>query len=249
VEGRGAFYEEAGAIRDVVQNHLFQVLCTLAMEPPVHTDSESIRNEKVKVLQAIPPLGERSVGRGQFRGYRREQGVASDSQVETFAALRLEVNSWRWHGVPFYTRAGKCLPVTCAEVVVHLRRPPAVSRDATLMQNWLRLRIGPDMTIAFGAMVRARGEETVGQPTEMVASSHPRVDEMDAYGKLLRDAMDGDATLFAREDHVEETWRIVDPVLKEAPPGFEYEPETWGPAEADERLAPSGGWRNPAVTG
>jgi glucose-6-phosphate 1-dehydrogenase len=249
VQGRGGFYEETGAIRDVIQNHLFQVLSNLAMEPPVRTDSESIRDEKVKVLRAIPPLEDPSVVRGQFRGYRKEAGVAPDSQVETFAALRLEVNSWRWQGVPFYIRAGKCLPVTCAEVVVRLRRPPTVYQGFNLTPNWLRLRISPEVTIALGMMVIAPGDETVGQAAEMIASRCPRADEEDAYERVLGDAMEGDATLFAREDYVEEAWRIVDPVLKAGTPVYEYEPGTWGPAEADQRVAPSGGWLNPVVTG
>jgi glucose-6-phosphate 1-dehydrogenase len=249
VQGRGGFYEEAGAIRDVIQNHLLQVLCNLAMEAPVRTDSESIRDEKVKVLRAIPPLNERSVVRGQFHGYRKEKGVAPDSQVETFAALRVEINSWRWQGVPFYIRAGKCLPVTCAEVAVRLRRPPTVYQGVALTPNWLRLRISPEVTIALGMMVMAPGEEMVAQPAEMIASHHPRPDEMDAYEKVLGDAMLGDATLFAREDYVEEAWRIVDPVLKAGTPIYEYEPGIWGPGEVEQRVVPPGGWLNPTVTG
>ncbi|HSB81075.1 MAG TPA: glucose-6-phosphate dehydrogenase [Candidatus Methylomirabilis sp.] len=249
VQGRGTFYEETGTIRDVVQNHLFQVLANLAMEPPVRTDSESIRDEKVKVLRAIAPLDEASVVRGQFRGYRKEKGVAPDSQVETFAALRLTINSWRWQGVPFYIRAGKCLPVTCAEVVVRLRRPPALYQGFNLTQNWLRLRIGPEVTIALGMMVMAPGEETVGQATEMIASSSTRADEMDAYERVLGDALKGDATLFAREDYVEEAWRIVDPVLKAGAPVYEYEPGTWGPKEVEQRATPPGGWLDPVMAG
>jgi glucose-6-phosphate 1-dehydrogenase len=249
LQGRGAFYEEAGSIRDVVQNHLFQVLANLAMEPPVRSDSESIRDEKVKVLRAIPPLEEASAVRGQFRGYRTERGVARDSQVETFAALRLEVNSWRWQGVPFYIRAGKCLPVTCAEVVVRLRRPPTVYHGFNLTPNWLRLRIGPEVTIALGMMVMAPGEETVGQAAEMIASSSPHADEMDAYERVLGDALKGDPTLFAREDYVEEAWRIVDPVLKAGTPVYEYEPGTWGPKEVDQRATPPGGWLDPVLAG
>ncbi len=249
VQGRGAFYEETGTIRDVVQNHLFQVLANLAMEPPVRPDSESIRDEKVKVLKAIPPLEEKSVVRGQFRGYRKEKGVAPDSTVETFAALRLEVDSWRWQGVPFYIRAGKCLPVTCAEVVVRLRRPPTVYPGFTLTPNWLRLRISPEVTIALGMMVMAPGEETVGQVAEMIASRHPRAEDMDAYERMLGEALKGDATLFAREDYVEEAWRIVDPVVKAGTPVYEYEPGTWGPKEVDQRAAPPGGWLDPMATG
>ncbi len=249
VQGRGAFYEEAGTIRDVVQNHLFQVLANLVMEPPVRTDSESIRDEKVKVLKAMPALDGRNVVRGQFRGYRQEQGVAPDSTVETFAALRLEVQSWRWQGVPFYIRAGKCLPVTCAEVVVRLRRPPTMYPSLDLPANHLRFRISPEVTIGLGMTIMAPGEETGGQAAEMIASRHPRPDEMDAYERVLGDAMQGDATLFAREDYVEEAWRIVDPVLKAGTPVYDYEPGTWGPSEAERNVSPPGGWLNPVVTG
>ncbi|HEV2968680.1 MAG TPA: glucose-6-phosphate dehydrogenase [Pirellulales bacterium] len=248
VQGRGAFYEETGAIRDVIQNHLFQVLANLAMEPPVRTDSESIRDEKVKVLKAIPPLDAKNVVRGQFSGYRQEPGVARDSKVETFAALRLEIDSWRWRGVPFYIRAGKCLPVTCAEVVVRLRRPPTMYRGLHLKSNYLRARISPDITIALGMMTMAAGDDAAAQEVELIASRHPRAEEMDAYERLLGDAMSGDQTLFAREDYVEEAWRIVDPVVKAGTPVFEYEPHTWGPSEADHHVAPPGGWQNPVVT-
>ena len=213
IQGRGAFYDKTGTIRDVVQNHLFQVLANLAMEPPVRTDSESMRDEKVKVLKAIPPLDPKDLVRGQFRGYRDEKGVAPDSQVETFVALRLEVNSWRWQGVPFYIRAGKSLPVTCTEVVVRLRRPPTVFPTCSPAPNHLRFRISPEVTIAFGLTVMDREEKMVGQSIELLASRHPGPGEMDAYERVLGDAMAGDATLFAREDYVEEAWRIVDPVL------------------------------------
>jgi glucose-6-phosphate 1-dehydrogenase len=247
VQGRGAFYDETGAIRDVVQNHLFQVLTNLAMEPPVRTDSESIRDEKVKVLKAMPSLDAKHLVRGQFRGYRGEAGVAPDSKVETFAALRLEIDSWRWQGVPFYIRAGKCLPVTCVEVVVRLQRPPTMFQGFDLEQNYCRLRISPDVTFAIGANVVAPGEETGSQTAEMLGTRLPRADEMDAYERVLGDAMHGDATLFAREDYVEEAWRIVDPVLKDGTLLYEYEPGTWGPQEVDSSVAPPGGWQNPTV--
>jgi glucose-6-phosphate 1-dehydrogenase len=247
VQGRGAFYDGTGTIRDVIQNHLFQVLCNLAMEPPVRTDSESIRDEKVKVLKAIPPLEAKNLVRGQFGGYRQEQGVAPDSQVETFAALQVEVNSWRWKGVPFYIRAGKCLPVTCTEVLGRFRKPPTVIRDSALTPNHFRFRISPEVSIAIGTTVMAPGEEMVGQSVEMLASRHPSADEMDAYERVLGDAMLGDATLFAREDYVEEAWRIVDPALKANTPIHEYEPQTWGPAEAAQKVVPACGWDNPNV--
>jgi glucose-6-phosphate 1-dehydrogenase len=245
VQGRGAFYEEAGALRDVVENHLFQVLTNLAMEPPVRTDSESIRDEKVKLVKAIPPLKAANVVRGQFRGYRSESGVARDSQVETFVALRLEVDSWRWKGVPFYLRAGKSLPVTCTEIVVRLRQPPTMFGDFDLKPNYCRMRISPDITIAIGANAIAPGQETVSEVVEMVVTHHPGAEEMDAYERLLGDALAGDATLFAREDYVEEAWRIVEPVLGSMPPPYEYEPGTWGPKGRD--VSPPGGWHNPTV--
>jgi glucose-6-phosphate 1-dehydrogenase len=247
IQGRGAFYDETGTVRDVVQNHLFQVLTNLVMEPPVRTDSESIRDGKVKVLTAIPPLEARNLVRGQFQGYRNEPGVAPDSTVETFVALRLEIDSWRWQGVPFYIRAGKCLPVTCAEVVVRLRRPPTMFQGFDLAANYCRFRVSPDVTFAIGANVIAPGEETQSRIAEMLGTRHPHAEEMDAYERVLGDAMQGDATLFAREDYVEEAWRIVDPVLKAGTPVYEYEPGTWGPKEVDARVAPPGGWQDPKV--
>src|SRR5437899_977881 len=247
IQGRGAFYDQTGAVRDVVQNHLFQVLSNLAMEPPVRADSESIRDEKVKVLKAIPALKASDMVRGQFRGYRTEKGVAADSKVETFVALRLQIDSWRWQSVPFYIRAGKSLPVTCTEVTVRLRQPPTMFHNFALESNYCRFRISPDVTIAIGANLVAPGQETVSQTAEMVGTQLPRADEVDAYERMLGAAMNGDATLFAREDYVEEAWRIVDPVLKDGTPVFEYEPGTWGPKEVDSRILPPGGWQNPAI--
>ena len=246
VQGRGGFYDQTGAIRDVVQNHLFQVLCNLAMEAPVRMDSESIRDEKVKVLKAIPALEEKNVVRGQFRAYLDEKGVAPGSKVETFAALRLDINSWRWQGVPFYIRAGKSLPVTCTEIVCRLRKPPTVIPADVLKSDYLRFRISPDVVIAMGMTVMAPSERMAGQPAEMIASQHPDAEEMDAYERVLGDAMAGDATLFAREDYVEEAWRIVDPVLKKDTPVYSYDPKTWGPNEV-EQVAPPGGWQNPVI--
>ena len=248
IQGRGAFYDQTGAIRDVVQNHLFQVLANLTMEPPVRTDSESIRDEKVKVLRAIPPLEPRNVVRGQFRGYRNENGVAPNSQVETFAALQLEIDSWRWRGVPFYIRAGKSLPVTCTEVLVQLHQPPTMYQGFDLKPNYCRFRISPDVTLAFGLNVLAPAEDS-DESVELLASHHPGADEMDAYERVLGDAMAGDASLFAREDYVEEAWRIVDPVLKAGTPVYDYEPNSWGPREVEERVLPAGGWHNPTVAG
>jgi len=245
VQGRAAFYEEAGAIRDVVENHLFQLLTNLAMDPPIRTDSESIRDEKVRLLRAIPPLNPANVVRGQFRGYRAEDGVANESRVETFAALRLEIDSWRWKGVPFYIRAGKRLPVTCTEIVVRWRQPPTMFADFDLRPNYCRMRISPDVTIAIGANVIAPGQETRSDVVEMVVTSHPGAEEMDAYERLLGDALVGDATLFAREDYVEEAWRIVDPVLRPTTAPYEYEPGTWGPK--GRYVVPPAGWQDPEV--
>jgi glucose-6-phosphate 1-dehydrogenase len=247
VQGRGAFYDQTGTIRDVIQNHLFQVLANLAMEPPARSDSESLRDEKVKVLKSIPPIAEKDLLRGQFRGYRKEPGVAPDSQVETFAALRLEIDSWRWQDVPFYIRAGKCLPVTCTEVVVRLRQAPRIFPHCISTPNHLRFRINPDMTIAVGTTVMDTDDREVGGQVELLASHCPGANEMDAYERVLGDAMNGDRTLFARQDYVEEAWRIVDPVLKKMIPVYEYEVGSWGPREIDENVTPPGGWQDPIV--
>ncbi len=249
VEGRGGFYDQTGVIRDVIENHLFQILSNLAMESPARADSESIRDEKAKVLKAIPAVEKGNVVRGQFRGYRTEAGVAPDSKVGTFAALRLEVDSWRWKGVPFYIRAGKNLPVTCTEVLARFRRPPTVFHNAGDSANYMRFRIGPEMTIAVGATVLGQNEQEGKRPVEIIASRHPQPGEMDAYERILGEAMAGDPTLFAREDYVEEAWRIVDPVLAADTPVYEYEKGSWGPSEVAGKIAPEGGWHNPAATG
>jgi glucose-6-phosphate 1-dehydrogenase len=244
VQGRGAFYDVTGAVRDVVQNHLFQVLSNLTMEPPVRSDSESLRDEKVKVLKAIPPIGEHDIVRGQFQGYCDEPGVAKDSHTETFSALRLEINSWRWKGVPFYIRAGKSLPATYTEILAKFRKPPTLLPDSILTENHLRLRLSPDVVIAMGLMSLAPGEKVGLQTGEMVATSSAGAGDMDAYERLLGAAMAGDSSLFAREDYVEEAWRIVDPVLKKGTPVYPYAPNTWGPAEVAQ-VTPPGGWEVP----
>jgi glucose-6-phosphate 1-dehydrogenase len=246
VQGRGSFYDETGAIRDVIQNHLFQVVSNLAMEPPARNDSESLRDEKAKVLKAIPAIESDDVVRGQFRDYRDEKGVARDSQTETFAALKLNINSWRWKDVPFYIRAGKCLPVTCTEIVARFRKPPALMPGSVLKENHLRLRLSPDVTIAMGMMTLAADDEFSVEAGEMIASRSPRAGEMDAYERLLGAAMEGDGTLFAREDYVEEAWRIVDPLLSKDTPVHEYNSNTWGPREAA-RVTPEGGWHDPVI--
>jgi glucose-6-phosphate 1-dehydrogenase len=249
VQGRGGFYDQTGTIRDVVQNHLFQVLSNLAMEPPVGFDSDSVRDEKVKVLRAIAPIDENNLVRGQFQGYRKENGVAEDSQTETFAALKVEVNSWRWKGVPFYIRAGKNLPVTCTEILAKFHKPPTLIPDCALKENHLRLRLSPEATIAMGMMtLRSDAQGLELQSGEMVASHSPRADEMDAYERVLGAAMAGDSALFAREDYVEQAWRIVEPVLKKGTPVYAYAPKTWGPQEV-EQVTPTGGWHDPAAEG
>lgn len=246
VQGRGVFYEQVGTIRDVIQNHLFQVLSNVAMEAPVRSDSESLRDEKVKVLKAIESIEAKDVVRGQFLGYRDEPGVAKNSHVETFAAVKLWINSWRWKGVPVYIRAGKCLPVTCTEVIGRFRKPPSIVPENDLLENHLRLRINPDVTIAMGMTVMGQRDSMIGESAEMLASHDPTPDEMDAYERLLGAAMDGDPTLFARQDYVEEAWRIVDPVLQHPSLLHFYEPGTWGPHEVAQ-LAPAGGWSNPII--
>jgi glucose-6-phosphate 1-dehydrogenase len=248
IQGRGAFYDQTGAIRDVIQNHIFQVLCNLAMEAPARNDSEAMRDEKVKVLNAIPPLEPQNLVRGQFRGYLDEPGVAPNSQVETFAALRLEVKSWRWDGVPFYIRAGKNLPLTCMEVIARLRKPPTTNyTEPDVPQNYIRFRISPEMTVAMAVSVTSPNGEGKREEVELVATRHPRSNEMEAYERVLTDAIAGDATLFARQDYVEEAWRIVDPVLKTATPVYPYEPHTWGPQEAEQNVVPPGGWDIPCA--
>lgn len=249
VQGRGAFYDQTGAVRDVIQNHLFQLMCNLAMESPARKDSESIRDEKVKVLKAISPIETKDIVRGQFSGYLDEKGVKQGSETETFAALRLEIQSWRWAGVPFYIRAGKNLPVTCTEVITRLRCPPKTKfTDGHIPQNYIRFRISPDMTIAMGVSVANVEDQSARDAVELVASQQPQPEEMEPYERVLTDAMNGDSSIFARQDYVEEAWRIVDPVLKADTPLFPYKPHSWGPPEAD-ALVPPGGWVEPVVDG
>jgi glucose-6-phosphate 1-dehydrogenase len=231
VEGRGSFYEESGTIRDVIQNHMLQIVGFLAMESPTATNHESIRDEIVKVFRTICPLSPLDVVRGQFRGYRQEEGVARDSTVETFAAGRLRIDSPRWEGVPFFILAGKCLPMAVTEVLVTLK-PPALSKLCQGQANYVRFRLSPDVTIAIGALVKRPGEELVGDPAELQVVSHPKGDEMEAYERLLSDAMAGDGTLFAGQEGVEAAWAVVEPVLGPVVPVLDYEQGTWGPAEA-----------------
>jgi glucose-6-phosphate 1-dehydrogenase len=247
VEGRGRFYEEVGAIRDVVQNHMLQVVGFLAIEPPAGGDDEALHNEQVKVFRSIRSLTPERVVRGQFRGYRDEDGVAPGSSVETFAALELQIDSWRWAGVPFYIRAGKALPVTATEVVVELKPPPQdVFREPHASPpNHLRFRLGPETVIAVSARAKVPGESMAGQVVEL-SVCHQVAGEMEPYERLIGDAMVGDSTLFAREDAVEAAWAVVDPVLRAAPPVHLYDGGNWGPAEADRIVERHGGWHDPA---
>ena len=247
IQGRGKFYDETGAIRDVIQNHLLQVVGYLAMEPPISIDADRIRDEQVKVFRAIRPLTPENVVRGQFDGYLKEPGVAPGSTVETFAAVRLEVDSWRWAGVPFFIRAGKSLPVTATEVLVDLKQPP-LSRLSPEESNYFRFRLGPKISISIGARVKRPGTDPGSIPTELVAVRDGGKAEVDAYERLLTDAMKGDATLFVREDAVEAAWRVVDGILDNVTPVHPYAPGTWGPEAASRLVAGHGRWRDPWLT-
>jgi glucose-6-phosphate 1-dehydrogenase len=245
IEGRGKFYDATGAIRDVVENHMLQVVAFLAMEAPTGLHYDSIRDETVKVFRTIPPLDPKHLVRGQFKGYQKEEGVATDSKVETFAAVRLEIHSWRWSGVPFLIRAGKCLPVTTTEVLVKLRRPP-LDDLAGKSSNHFRFRLGPgEISLSLNARVKRPGDELVSMPAQLSAVEEQAADEVDAYERLLGDAMQGDAMLFVREDAVEAAWAIVDPVLANATSLHPYEPGSWGPHEADRLAMDVDGWHNP----
>jgi glucose-6-phosphate 1-dehydrogenase len=243
VEGRGNFYDRTGAIRDVVQNHLLQLLTNIAMEPPPGAEQELVRDERVKVLKGIAPLRPEDVVRGQFRGYRAEAGVRPGTTTETFVALRLFINSWRWKDVPFYIRAGKSLPITATEVVVTLRQAPAVFTPVAPPANYFRFRVTPSQTIAIRTFVKVAGEPLHGEPVKLTVSEHH--EQISAYEELLTDAIHGVSSRFARQDYVEEAWRIVDPVLDDATGVHEYDAGTWGPAQADD-VGPVGGWFNPS---
>ncbi len=243
IAGRGAFYDATGAIRDVVQNHLLQVVAFLAMEPPNSLYYESLRDEKVKVFRAIPPLDPARLVRGQFNGYTREPGVAPNSRVETFAALKLEIDSWRWAGVPFLIRAGKRLPLDATEVFVKLKKPPLSKLDSE--SNYFRFRLGPELCMGLGVRVKRPGPGMKPSPAELLAVRTDRCDEEDAYERLLGDALRGEPGLFVRQDAVEAAWSIVDPVLGTDSPLFSYEPGTWGPEEAGKLADDIGGWHTP----
>jgi glucose-6-phosphate 1-dehydrogenase len=247
VEGRGAFYESAGCLRDVMQNHLFQIVALLAMEPPASRDFEAVHRHKADVFSAMRPLGPEDILRGQYLGYRDEPRVANDSDVETFCALRVHVDNWRWGGVPWYLRSGKCLPLTACEVVVRLKAPPqnlfgdaAVREDA----NSLRFHLSPHSTIAIRARVKRAGKEFVGDQREFVLLDEAH-GEQSPYQRLLADALDGDGALFARQDAIESAWSVVDPVLVDHAAVHTYAPGSWGPPAANHFIAADGGWRNP----
>jgi glucose-6-phosphate 1-dehydrogenase len=250
VKGRGKFYDETGIIRDVIQNHLFQVVSYLAMEAPSSTYDEAIRDEQAKVLRTVRPMSVDNMVRGQFNGYRSEPGVANDSYMGTYAALRLDVDSWRWEGVPFYVRAGKCLKKTTTEVFIEFKHPPQVvfTEPAPAIGNYVRFRLSPEVVIALGARAKRPGQGMTGQPVELSFLEHAQQGSegrLGDYERLLGDAMAGDATLFARQDVVEAAWAIVDPVIHGPSPLYPYEPGTWGPAEADQLVAAVGGWNAP----
>src|ERR1700736_1890163 len=245
IEGRGHFYDATGAIRDVVENHMLQVVAFLAMEAPTGLHCDAIRDEQVKVFRTIPPLDPKHLVRGQFNGYKKEKGVAPESKVETFAAVRLNVQSWRWSGVPFLIRAGKCLPVTTTEVLVKLRKPP-LDILAGESSNHFRFRLGPgEISLSLSARVKRPGEELISMPAQLSAVEEHTADEVDAYERLLGDAMRGDAMLFVREDAVEAAWAIVDPILGIAKTLHQYDPGSWGPPEADRLATDVDGWHNP----
>jgi len=245
IEGRGKFYDDTGAIRDVVENHMLQVVAFLAMEVPTGLHCDAIRDEQVKVFRSISPLDTKHLVRGQFNGYKNEKGIAPDSKVETFAAVRLEVQSWRWSGVPFLIRAGKCLPVTTTEVLAKLRKPPLdIWRDES--SNVFRFRLGPgEISLSLTARVKRAGDDLGSKPATLSALEEHTADEVDAYERLLGDAMHGDGMLFVREDAVEAAWAIVDPILANATALHSYQPGSWGPSEADRLAQDVGGWHNP----
>jgi glucose-6-phosphate 1-dehydrogenase len=248
VEGRGAFYEEVGCIRDVIQNHLLNLIVILAMEPPAGRLEEALIDEKLKIFKAIKPLQAGDLVRGQFLGYREEKGVAEDSNVETFAALRLFIDSWRWQGVPFFVRAGKYLPVHSTEVMVRFHRPPyAVFKDDAINHsNYIRFRLSPNIAIAMGSRTKKPGEKMTGKQNELYVSESI-VDEMMPYERLIGDAMEGDPTLFTDKVATEVAWRIVDPVLAQPTELFYYDKYSWGPQEVESRIRPPQGWNDPKV--
>jgi glucose-6-phosphate 1-dehydrogenase len=249
VQGRGKFYEEAGCIRDVVQNHMLQVVAFLAMEAPTGIYIESLRDEQAKVFHSIPPITPQYLVRGQFNGYRKEPGVSPDSQVETYAAVRFSIDSWRWADVPIVIRAGKCMAVTATEVTVRLKRPP-MARVAIEKNNYFRFRLGPDLALSLGARVKGPDDPNnlfATACTELSAVHKATADEADAYQRLLTEAMRGDQLMFVRQDAVEAAWKVVDPILGNVEPVEYYEPGSWGPAAADELTSDLGGWANPVV--
>ena len=250
VNGRGVFYESAGCLRDVVQNHLFQIVALLAMEPPAYQGYGAVHSEKAKVFQAMRPLQMDDMVCGQYAGYRKEPGVAKDSDVETFCAMRLFIDSWRWEGVPWYLRSGKCMAATAAEVLVELKPPPQRlfddSAPAEGRANYLRFRISPNTAVALAARVKRAGKEFVGDQHELFLLDE-QSGEQTPYERLLTDAMAGDGALFTREDAIEAAWVVIDPVLDMPRPVYRYKPGSWGPKQADALIAADGSWHNPVL--
>jgi glucose-6-phosphate 1-dehydrogenase len=246
VQGRGSFYDNVGAIRDVVQNHIMQLISNIAMEPPPGLDMELFRDERVKVLRGVLPIKPEDVVLGQFKGYLDEPGVAKDSRVETFVAMRLNINSWRWKSVPFFIRTGKSLATTGTQIVARLRKPPMIFSDEAPQQNYIRFQVSPDVKIAIGALEKSFGQGFIGHPTELVAATTPTPNDMLPYEELIEDAMAGNQRRFARQDYVEESWRLLDPILNANLPIHTYEPGSWGPPQADILHGKYGGWTNPA---
>jgi glucose-6-phosphate 1-dehydrogenase len=246
VQDRGRFYDETGALRDVVQNHMLQVLATLIMDPPTGEDDEAVRDQKALLLKSIHPLGPESAVRGQYNGYRSVPGVAPGSTVETYIAVKLSVDTWRWAGVPIYIRAGKEMPVTATEVVVEFKRPPreTFGEIVPTTSSHMRFRVSPDITIALGVRVKAPGEQMAGSDVELVLKREAKADEP-PYQRLLGDAMRGNRELFARQDTVEAQWRVAQPILGNVTPVYIYEPGTWGPEEAHQLIGADGPWINP----
>jgi glucose-6-phosphate 1-dehydrogenase len=247
VADRGGFYDATGALRDVVQNHLLQVVANVMMEPPSGESHEATRDQKAALMKAVRPLDAASLVRGQYRGYRAVPGVRPDSPVETYVALKLYIDSWRWAGVPVFIRAGKCLPLTAAEVIVEFDKPPRTTFGENLSHTYIRMRLGPDVCLAMGLRMKRPGERMIGEDVELIMTEQPG-SLTPPYQRLLGDAMRGDSELFGRQDIIEAQWRIVEPILRDPPACLEYEPGSWGPEASDALLGAYGPWRNPKPT-
>jgi glucose-6-phosphate 1-dehydrogenase len=248
VQDRGRFYDEVGTLLDVVQNHMLQVVANLTVDPPTGQGNDAIRDRKSELLKAVRPLSSHDVVRGQYDGYRSIPGVAPGSSVETFIAIKLEIDSWRWAGVPVYVRAGKMLPVTCTEALIEFKRPPRETFGEIVPSTsaHMRIRVSPDLTIALGVRVKTPGERMVGHDVELELHRQA-ADDMPPYQRLLGDASRGNSELFSRQDIVEAQWRIVEPILGNVTPLYPYAPGTWGPEEAHQLIEGHGPWMDPKV--